>query len=355
MSENLAQLVDYNIIFKTSNETPPTRQTVVNNYVDVVERPLKEFFEVLEIYYDDSDVFTDINTKLVSQTAGNSPTISSVIHLFSAIHYKYISAQENISKNPLLSKSIIQRLPQLVTINSKYLRTLAIEGKTKENIAGIFITEIFTNFPGIMSYLNAKTSMEFVNGVRYFTNDITTQAKSEIEQADQKTREAIAAEDTAETSTGVSNAIGYWKEKYNSHRNAKWIMFFLFLLVLAIGIAVVFFGESLLPAMSNEEVSDPGYKWAHYLRVVIVPTLAIAWLLRLISRQFITHLLLQEDARLRQTLVLTFLGLQRNADAEIADKERAHMLEAIFRPLPVTPNGDVNQPSFADIAKVGKI
>lgn len=91
---------------------------------------------------------------------------------------------------------------------------------------------------------------------------------------------------------------------------------------------------------------------AVYLRNYFLPILAVAWILRLISRQFITHLVLEEDAELRHTLVLTFLALKQNGNQEMAEKERAHMLEAIFRPLPVTPSSDVNQPTFADIAKM---
>jgi hypothetical protein len=115
--------------------------------------------------------------------------------------------------------------------------------------------------------------------------------------------------------------------------------------------------ESIEAAPADSEtlsVTDTAYKWVIYLRGVILPTLAIAWLLRLISRQYITQMALQEDARLRRVLIHTFLSLQRNPDAEMNEKERAHMLEAIFRPLPTTPNGDVNQPSFADIAKLPK-
>lgn len=333
-----------------------TRASDQNNireiFFRIITKAIIEFCDTLGINYRISNEAKPFITEFHANKQEESEIILAVIAVLQEETKKYESFYKMIL-NEQNADSYTNSV-KLISVKLPILRDMALSNFSAEQIGGRFITEVQSNFPNLVREMSAKTALMLAKGVSNYTRKIQQVAEDEINAADARTNEALAAKETATTTEGIADAIQYWDAKYKNHRNAKWWMFIVFVAVLILGIFVVFFGESLLPGVPGGENGDPGYKWAHYLRVVVVPTLAVAWLLRLISRQFITHMLLQEDARLRQTLVRTFLGLQRNKNAEIADKERAHMLEAIFRPLSVTPSSDVNQPSFADIAKLSK-
>lgn len=355
MTDSLVRLETYSKFRDQFYSMEPSFIPGEKLFIKEIDAPMKEFTDVLGIIKQitrNSDGTTSSRYTFAADT-NNSPILVAVITFLneqSNAHQRFHELASLTGRPNEINDTEVK----LITINRAVLREMAISNATQEEIAGRFIVDIQSGYPELVKQMNASSALVFANGVSAFSRDVQKEAEQEIVKADERTREKAAAVGTEVTFKGVAEAITYWDTKYKNHRNAKLMSLVTFVLVLGAGIVIVFFGESLLPGVPGGENGDAGYKWAHYLRVVIFPTLAVAWLLRLISRQFITHLLLQEDARLRQTLVRTFLSLQRNPDADIADKERAHMLEAIFRPLPVTPNGDVNQPSFADIAKVAK-
>lgn len=70
------------------------------------------------------------------------------------------------------------------------------------------------------------------------------------------------------------------------------------------------------------------------LVVVTIPALAYAWLLRHVSRIFVSNLAVANDADYRRVLAATFLGLIRIKQTNIGDQERALVLNALFRPAP---------------------
>ena len=227
------------------------------------------------------------------------------------------------------------------------------------DVAGYYLVEIKENYKNVVETLGANDRLLFERGVTSFINKMSSKSEEGIKQAEaiiaeekERTAEAINAGATADAAEDLQSATEYWKRKYDRHRRSRRFWFGWFVAVIIASILFIFAKIYLLPQPNLDADATPTEAIAVYLRNYFIPILAVAWVLRLLSRQFITQLLLEEDAELRHTLILTFLALKQNGSKEMAEKERAHMLEAIFRPLPVTPNTDVNQPTFADIAKM---
>ena len=207
------------------------------------------------------------------------------------------------------------------------------------DVLGSIIISVKEKFPQSINLLSFSDRRTFEDGLSAYTQILNAkaderlaEAKERVNIADAKVKDAISAEDTAETAEDLKTANRYWTEKTKAHRNGRFLYQGCFVVTLFLGLAYLFvfaphIGDLPTDRFAGQKVSP--YDFAIYIRNFVVPTLAVAWLLRLLSRQFITHLLLEEDARLRQVLIVTFLALQRNPDAEIDAKERAHMLEAV--------------------------
>lgn len=72
------------------------------------------------------------------------------------------------------------------------------------------------------------------------------------------------------------------------------------------------------------------------LATITLPALLYAWVLRSISRLFIQNLSLADDAMHRSVLATTYLGLVDNKEVGILPEERVLILNALFRPLPMS-------------------
>jgi hypothetical protein len=80
------------------------------------------------------------------------------------------------------------------------------------------------------------------------------------------------------------------------------------------------------------------------LTVLLVPAIAYGWLLKHISRLFIQSYALAVDAEHRGSLAVTYLGLVDYEKANLAEAERAIILNALFRPPPPY-SGDEGPPA----------
>jgi hypothetical protein len=87
------------------------------------------------------------------------------------------------------------------------------------------------------------------------------------------------------------------------------------------------------------------------LGLLIIPALAVAWLLRFIARLAIQNLALAEDAQQRHAQMTTYLRLLGDTRSPIDKNERILALSALFRPLPGQGPDDVNPPTVADLLK----
>ncbi|WP_425417344.1 DUF6161 domain-containing protein [Oricola indica] len=68
--------------------------------------------------------------------------------------------------------------------------------------------------------------------------------------------------------------------------------------------------------------------------------LSVGWVLKHFSRGYVQNMQAAADARHRKVLVMTYLGLAKDAATEITDSERALILNALFRPAPPSTSDD---------------
>ena len=81
-----------------------------------------------------------------------------------------------------------------------------------------------------------------------------------------------------------------------------------------------------------------------------IPVLAIAWILRHLSRIIIENLHLMEDAKLRSTIAETYLAINRNQ--EVSETEKAIVLNALFRPIDGSSHSEIAPPNLEEILRL---
>lgn len=131
----------------------------------------------------------------------------------------------------------------------------------------------------------------------------------------------------------------YWNAKADAHATAarKALKTFAWIGAGIVGVVIVGavtatyvkqfdFGADLVHFFARKEFAT-----AIVTACIALPSLGVIWLLRHISRLYVTNLQLGEDARLRQVMVETFLALNEKEKA-VSDAERLLILQALFRP-----------------------
>ena len=98
-------------------------------------------------------------------------------------------------------------------------------------------------------------------------------------------------------------------------------------------------------------VEFSGNKQYFGIGLLLIPTLALAWVIRIIIKVTLQSLSLAQDARQRHTQILTYLRMLGDSTHPISDKERILALSAIFRPLASQGTDDVNPPTVAELLR----
>ena len=127
-------------------------------------------------------------------------------------------------------------------------------------------------------------------------------------------------------------------------------MWFVLFAGIAVGVGAYIY-TNIVAIAADIPKDKEGVITYHSLVFFIVPVVAVAWLLRLISRFVSTSLQLRDDARHRDAMLKTYLALVGNKDSKVDEKDRLVMLTAIFRPLPGAQSEDVAPPSIMDLVK----
>lgn len=158
----------------------------------------------------------------------------------------------------------------------------------------------------------------------------------------------------------INDAAILWSIKARNHRIMYAIGASLFIGAISffVGCAIIYW-PNLIGALPEEVFKDHPFGG---LALMLIPILAIAWVLRLISRFTLNNMMLADDAHQRSVMVNTFLKLvstevggdQMEPTDEMryavdADKDRTIILNAIFRPLPGTVQEDIQPPSLLDL------
>lgn len=129
----------------------------------------------------------------------------------------------------------------------------------------------------------------------------------------------------------------YWETVAGAaRREAGWWLFgFIALVVIGIGAILYFWGaisSSLDVLLKDAPLGG--------VAIVSLVGLAYGWVLKHFSRGFIQNMQTAADAAHRRVMVMTYLGLAKDPETEIGEKERALILNALFRPAPPHSSDD---------------
>ena len=86
------------------------------------------------------------------------------------------------------------------------------------------------------------------------------------------------------------------------------------------------------------------------LAFVTMPSLALAWLLRHVSRVIVQNIALAADASLRGTIATTYSAL--TIDRETSQAELAIALQALFRPVDGSDHAEISPPNLQEIIEL---
>jgi hypothetical protein len=146
----------------------------------------------------------------------------------------------------------------------------------------------------------------------------------------------------------------YWTTKSVEHKNAAQIFGGAFLFVLAAAlVAFVWYQPHLdvLTATSAEK------SIVATMAPIVAFGFAVIWILRILGRQLAKHLQLRDDAKERETMVMTFLAMMNEKETTgVSEKDRILILHALFRPASGSAPDDAPPAHWFDLltSRLGK-
>jgi hypothetical protein len=153
------------------------------------------------------------------------------------------------------------------------------------------------------------------------------------------TDKILAIADTYNTQLALQAPTDYWKRKRHGHRVAA--------VIWGAAFGFVLWKLTAAPFLAWTQIHPafvPSYG-------VFLPTLGAAflsvWILRVISRQFLSNMAFNSDADERITMVMTFLALMQKPD-HVRETDRVLILSALFRPATRTEE-DGAPPNWFDL------
>lgn len=146
--------------------------------------------------------------------------------------------------------------------------------------------------------------------------------------------------------------VTYWEKKAEGHKEGSRIALGGFC---ALSISAVFlffyFGPNFLSTVKTVLGAKEG--GAISLSILIAfPTVLVLWVLRHISRIYITNQKLAEDAAFRAIQTETYLALMADDGSEVSEDDRFLILNALFRPIDSAgSDDDTLPPNLLEILK----
>jgi ElaB/YqjD/DUF883 family membrane-anchored ribosome-binding protein len=205
------------------------------------------------------------------------------------------------------------------------------------------ISELRASFDSLMNEIS-KThgdSVEALTGFKESWQNLLEEARKELE----------AAKDSVLERSSLENAAITWRDKRDGHQNG----FRLGLLALT-----VIIGLSLWYALEHgyiefiQRFTNHGEIPYGVIVFILIPFIAIGWILKIFGKFVTSSLALASDAQLRLALLETYLRLVGDASSGVDKTDRAVMLTALFRPLPGDDKEEILPMSVADLVKSKK-
>jgi hypothetical protein len=166
--------------------------------------------------------------------------------------------------------------------------------------------------------------------------------EEKIEFVESIRREALEAAE-------IKSSIELWNTKAKTHEIVFWLGSGIFVVALsATSVCMVKYGTPLVHSVANTFAGNQQY---FGIALLLIPTLAIAWIFRFVAKITLENLALAQDARQRHTQILTYLRMLGDSNRSMTRDERILALAAIFRPFSGQGNDDIAPPTVADLVR----
>ncbi|EFO31535.1 hypothetical protein TRICHSKD4_3229 [Roseibium sp. TrichSKD4] len=256
-----------------------------------------------------------------------------------------------------------------------------------DEIIAAFIQDIIVEVPEIVEKLSFSERRTLEREMKVLARTNEQKAIGRLREAKQTAREADAIEEDAHRKTdaalgaeaaaeGLERLTKHWHDKIQHHqlRRASNFMWFAVTLVAALflfGLNQTGILQAIVLQLCNNDSLCPtpwqnfwqdayltakgntSWLWAILsLKGILLPVLGVAWLLRIFSRQNASHFALENDARQRLALLVSYVRLQENPDTKLTEEERILFLRTLFRTAEVSSKEDA-QPNVVEL--IGKL
>nr|WP_314256756.1 DUF6161 domain-containing protein [uncultured Devosia sp.] len=153
----------------------------------------------------------------------------------------------------------------------------------------------------------------------------------------------------------VEAAATYWSDRANAAWQAGAASLAAFIAMVIVPLGYAFFNlEAIKDFVMEIGTTSQGQLSLTPLVAITVPVLAYGWILRHVSRLFIQSFAQSDDARYRNVMTMTFLGLSKDEKSGVTDTERGIIMNALFRPSPPNAAEDGPPIGLLDLIKGGK-
>ncbi len=255
-----------------------------------------------------------------------------------------VAARQIENLGPLLKAMIDVRLDQREGLGDVSAETAALADlreKWEQNFAEIRDSQndLEREFESWASVTQAAAVDRIRRAKRLARNVVGRFRKVRDEQIDQMAaiRESFRAE------LSLREPANYWTTKARWHLGGALLGFLGLIGATFLIVAFVILGPEFL--LSEEVTSRLKYGSA---LLIAFPALALFWIMKALSRIFVSNLQLLGDARLRSAMVTTFVSLMENPKNQMTEEDRILILQALFRPAG-TEAQDESPPNWFDV------
>ena len=161
-----------------------------------------------------------------------------------------------------------------------------------------------------------------------------------------KANESLAKlEDIFHKKLHLEAPVQYWTQKADTHRTFATYSAIAFT---ATACAFIWILYKIYPSI--EPILSVATKQPITAVVLIgIPAFLMIWILRFIARLLLLNVTLNTDARERAAMTKTFLALMKDEDAKMESADRILILQALFRPSPISSGDDGAPPNWFDV------
>ncbi len=166
--------------------------------------------------------------------------------------------------------------------------------------------------------------------------------RSELDDLIEKSRQdLLALHNQYETYLVLQGPSRHWRSVASRATKIAIAAFIVFAALLAVPALTIWrHWDSVVAFLDHVIEESRGTFSIASLVVFTIPFFAYAWVLKHVSRVFNQNLLIGADAEHRRVMAVTFLGLARRKSVGIGEEDRTLVLNALFRPSPLTPQDD---------------